>query len=96
MNGSLFYGLKGRLISGIAGFAGVLAAFVAAAQAANLFTLFPPKYTPIIAAIPIVSLFFTLFSERLQGGASKPEVRAEAEASDNKNKREREAMNITL
>lgn len=85
MNGSIFYGLKGRVISGIAAFAGVMAAFVAAAQAANLFTLFPEKYTPIISAIPIVSLFFTLFSERLQGGASKPEVRAAAQASDNNN-----------
>lgn len=85
MNGSIFYGLKGRIISGIAGFAGVLAAFVAAAQAANLFTLFPPSWTPYIAAIPIVSLFFTIFSERLQGGASNPQVRIAAQQSDNKN-----------
>lgn len=85
MNGSIFYGLKGRVISGIAGFAGVLAAFVAAAQQANLFTLVPPRYTPVVISIPIVSLFFTLFSERLQGGASKPEVRIAAQQSDNKN-----------
>ena len=91
MSGSMFYGLKGRVVSGIAGFAGILAGFVAAAQAANLFSLFPPKYTPVITAIPIVSLFFTLFSERLQGGASNPEVRAQAAASDKKN--EREAIN---
>lgn len=85
MNGSIFYGLKGRVISGLAGFAGVMAAFVAAAQQANLFTLVPEQYTPYITAIPIVSLFFTLFSERLQGGASKPEVRAAAAESDKRN-----------
>jgi hypothetical protein len=85
MDGKLTYGPFGRLISGIAGFAGIFAAFVASAQAANLFSLFPPKYTPIVVAIPIVSLFFTLFSERLQGGASNPEVRKAAEKSDQKN-----------
>ena len=88
MDGKLTYGPFGRLVSGIAGFAGILAALVAAAQAANLFSLFPPKYTPIVTAIPIVSLFFTLFSERLQGGASKPEVREAAKKSDIKNARE--------
>ena len=89
MNGSIFYGLKGRVISGVAGFAGVLAAIVAAAQAANLFTLFPASWTPYIAAIPVVSLFFTLFSERLQGGASNSDVRIAAQQSDNKNEIER-------
>jgi hypothetical protein len=36
-------------------------------------------------------LFVTVFSERLTGGASKPEVRAAAVASDKKN--ELEALN---
>lgn len=88
MNGSIFYGLKGRVISGIAGFAGVLSAFVAAAQQAGLFTLVPAKYTPIMIAIPIVSLFFTLFSERLQGGASRQEIREAAHKADIKNEME--------
>lgn len=85
MRGSIFFGFKGRVTSGIAAFAGVLAAFVAAAQQTELFRIFPPKYTPYITAIPIVSLFFTVFSERLQGGASKPEVRAAAQLADQKN-----------
>lgn len=80
----MLYGPKGRIISGIAATAGVLSAIVAAAQSANLFSLVPAKYTPVVIAIPIISLFVTGFSERLTGGASKPEVRAAAEASDNK------------
>lgn len=79
------YGTKGRVISAIAAIAGVLSAFVAAAQAANLFTLVPEKYSWFVAALPIIALFFTGFSERIQGGASDPKVRAEAAASDRNN-----------
>lgn len=85
MNGSIFYGLKGRLISGIVGFAGILSGAVSAAQQANLVSIFPVAYNKYFTALAIVSIFFTLFSERLQGGASKPEVRAAAVKSDQKN-----------
>lgn len=80
----MLYGIQGRTISAIAAIAGVLSAIVAAAQVSNIFTLVPQKYTWIVVAIPIVSLFVTTFSERLQGGASKPEVRAAAESADRK------------
>lgn len=79
------YGTKGRIISGIAGFAGILAAAVSASQQANLISIFPSEYNKWFAAVAIVSLFITLFSERLQGGASNPEVRAAAETSDRRN-----------
>lgn len=88
MRGSIFYGSKGRAVSAVAGFAGVLAALVAAAQQTNLFSLFPPSWTPYITALPIVSLFFTVFAERLQGGASRPDVRLAAERADQKYARE--------
>jgi hypothetical protein len=85
INGTIFYGPKGRLVSGVAAFAGVFAAAVAAAQQANLFSLFPQKYAPYVIAAPIISLFFTSFAERIQGGASKQSVRIAAQISDNKN-----------
>jgi beta-lactamase regulating signal transducer with metallopeptidase domain len=82
------YGFQGRMISLIAAIAGILSAFVAAAQAANLFSLVPEKYAWFVTAIPIFALFFTVFSERIQGGASSPEVRKAAAASDKKNAEE--------
>ena len=91
MDGSIFYGLKGRVISGIVGFAGVFAAAVSAAQQANLISILPPQYNKYLSAAAIISLCITLFSERLQGGASKPEVRQAAANSDAKN--DLEAMN---
>jgi NhaP-type Na+/H+ or K+/H+ antiporter len=88
MNGALFYGLKGRLISGIAGFAGVLSAAVAAAQQASLVSIFPASYNKWFTAAAVVSLFVTMFSERIQGGASNPQVRIAAQQSDNENELE--------
>lgn len=79
------HGINGRVVAAIAALAGVLSAFVASAQAANLFSLVPEKYAWVTIALPIVSLFVVGFSERIQGGASKPEVRAAAEQSDRKN-----------
>ncbi len=76
------HGSTGRIISAIAATAGILAAFVASSQQAGLFTLVPPKYEWLVTAIPIVSLFLTGFSERIQGGASDPLVRTEAAAAD--------------
>lgn len=78
------HGLQGRIISGIAGFAGVLAAVVSAAQQANIISIFPSQYNKYFTGLAVVSLFVTMFSERLHGGASKPEVRAAAEAADEK------------
>ena len=85
MNGTFFYGLKGRLTSGIVGFAGILSGAVSAAQQANLVSIFPATYNKYFTAAAILSIFFTLFSERIQGGASKKEVRIAAQQSDNKN-----------
>ena len=78
------HGFSGRIISAIAASAGVTAAFVASAQQAGLFTLVPQKYVWVVTALPIVSLFLTGFSERIQGGASNPVVRAEAKVADAK------------
>jgi uncharacterized sodium:solute symporter family permease YidK len=78
------YGTQGRIISAIAATAGIVAAFVSSSQQAGLFTLVPAKYNWFVTAIPIVSLFLTGFSERIQGGASDPVVRAEAQAADQK------------
>lgn len=89
MNGSVFYGLKGRLVSAVAGVAGILSAAVSAAQQASLVSIFPPDYNKWFTATAVVSLFITMFSERIQGGASKPEVRIAAQQSDNKNELER-------
>lgn len=81
----MLHGLQGRIISGVAGVAGILTAATEAARAADLVTIVPDKYRPILPVITIVALFLTLFSERIQGGASKPEVRdaaAQAEQRD--------------
>jgi hypothetical protein len=91
MSGTWFYGAKGRLVSGVAFIAGVLSGAVSAAQQTNLISIFPQSYNKYFGIVALVSLFFTAFNERLQGGASKPEVRAAAAASDKKN--EKEAMN---
>ena len=85
MNGSIFYGIKGRVISGIAGFSGALSAGLAAAQQAHLVSIVPPQWNKWFTAAAVVSLFFTMFSERIQGGASKSDVRIAAQQSDNKN-----------
>lgn len=87
----MLHGFKGRLISGIAGIAGALTAATEAAHAADLVSIIPDRYRPILPVITIVALFLTLFSERVQGGASNPEVRTAAAASDRKN--EIEEMN---
>lgn len=85
------YGIQGRMISGIAGIAGILTALAAAAQQAALFSIIPERYGWILPTVSVIALFLTLFSERVQGGASSPEVRAAAQQSDAKN--EREALN---
>lgn len=85
------YGPKGRLVSGIAALAGVVSALAAAAEISRLSDVVPDRYQPYLAALPIISLFVTTFAERVQGGASNPEVRAAAVVSERRN--ELEAIN---
>lgn len=84
MNGSLTYGPKGRLISALA----IIFAFTSALEASGYVALLPERYKWVALLVTITGLFVAGFSERLQGGASKPEVRAQAAASDNKNAQE--------
>jgi hypothetical protein len=84
MDGSLTYGTKGRVISALA----IVSAFVGALQASGFINLLPPDYAWIGLAVTASGLLIAGFSERLQGGASKPEVRQQAENSDQKNARE--------
>lgn len=91
MDGTIFYGLKGRIIAGFMATAGVLTAITAAAHESGLVAFIPEKYRWVMPAFTVAALFLTVFSERVQGGASNPEVRNAAKASDAKN--EKEAMN---
>jgi hypothetical protein len=84
MNGSLFYGPKGRLISALA----IISAAVAALEASGYATFLPDRYKWISVGVTLLGLFIAGFSERLQGGASKPEIRTAAKSSDEKNARE--------
>lgn len=81
MNGSLFYGPKGRLISALA----IISAFIGALQASGILILLPQEYSKIGLVVTAAGLLIAGFSERLSGGASKPEIRAAAETSDQKN-----------
>ena len=78
MNGTLFYGTLGRVISALS----YVSMLIVAMQIGGMFQFMPPKVAAFILALGAT---LTAFSERLQGGASKPEVRAAAAASDNKN-----------
>jgi hypothetical protein len=84
MDGNLTYGTKGRVISALA----IASAFVGALQASGFINLLPPDYAWIGLVVTASGLLVAGFSERLQGGASKPEVRRQAENSDQKNARE--------
>lgn len=84
MNGALTYGPKGRLISALA----IVSAFVGALEASGYVALLPDDYKWAGLVVTAAGLFVAGFSERLQGGASKPEVREQAAASDNKNAQE--------
>ena len=77
MSGSLLYGTIGRIISG----ASYVSMLIVAMQIGGMFQFMPPKVAAFILALGAT---LTAFSERLQGGASKPEVRAAAEAGDQK------------
>lgn len=82
MNGAFTYGPKGRLISVMA----VISIVIGALQASNVLTLLPPNYAKIVGlGVVFVGAIVTGCSERIQGGASKREVRIAAQESDNKN-----------
>lgn len=78
MNGSIFYGTLGRVISGMS----YLSMLIVAMQIGGMFQFMPPKVAAFILALGATA---TAFSERLQGGASKPSVRTAAEEADKKN-----------
>jgi hypothetical protein len=78
----MLYGVKGRIIAGVAGTAGVLTALSLAAQQADLVNIFPENWKKYMALIPVIALFLTVFSERLNGGASNPAVREAAAEAD--------------
>ena len=76
--GSIFYGNIGRILSGIS----YVSMIIVAMQVGGMMQFMPPKAAAFILALGAT---LTAFSERIQGGASKPEVRAAAESSDRKN-----------
>lgn len=78
MNGSLLYGPMGRVQATIS----YVVLIIAAMQVGGLFQFLPPKVTAIIIA---AGATLTVLSERLQGGASKPDVRSAAEQADKQN-----------
>lgn len=82
---ALFYGPKGRFVSGVAGAGVIASATLFSLQQSGVFALIPPKYTWIQGVVTAILIFVTLFSERIQGGASNPDVRDAAQASDTKN-----------
>ena len=81
MNGSVFYGPLGRLISALA----IISAFIGALQSSGMLNLLPPKYSWVGLLVTAIGLLIAGFSERIQGGASNPQVRIAAQQSDNKN-----------
>ena len=85
MNGSLTYGPLGRLISALA----ILSAFIGALESSGYVVLLPEKYKWIGLAVTCAGLVVAGVSERLQGGASNPQVRIAAQQSDNQNELER-------
>lgn len=78
MNGSLLYGPLGRVVSALS----YVSMLIVAMQIGGMFQFMPPKVAAFILALGAT---LTAFSERLTGGASKPEIRAAAAASDKKN-----------
>lgn len=92
MDGSLTYGPMGRLLSIVAG----IAAFIGALEASGVFGLLPQKYKWIGLLLTAMGVGVTVFSERAQGGASNPQVRAAAEESDLNNAAEEAEEEIEL
>lgn len=90
MNGSLFYGPKGRLISVLA----MVSAFIGALQASGILSLLPQQYSKSGLIVTAIGLLVAGFSERIQGGASSPQVRHDAAQSDIKNAGENEEIDL--
>lgn len=63
----------------------IISAFIGSLQASGMLNLLPPRYSWVGLVVTALGLLVAGFSERLQGGASKPEVRIAAQQSDNKN-----------
>ena len=84
MDGKLTYGPFGRMVSALA----IISAFIGSLQASGFLALLPPRYAWIGLVVTAAGLLVAGFSERIQGGASKPEVREAARQSDAKNARE--------
>lgn len=78
MNGTVFYGPLGRVISALS----YVSMLIVAMQIGGMFQFMPPKVAAFILALGAT---LTAFSERLQGGASNKQVRIAAQQSDNKN-----------
>jgi hypothetical protein len=81
MDGGITYGAKGRLISVLA----IIVAFTGSLEASGALAFLPEKYKWVGLVVTLAGLVVTGFSERIQGGASNPEVREAAAASDKKN-----------
>lgn len=81
MNGTIFYGPLGRVISALS----YVSMLILCMQLGGVFQFMPPKVAAMILA---VGATLTAFNERLQGGASKQSVRIAAQISDNKNELE--------
>lgn len=75
LNKLKLYGTRGRLLSGL----GLLILITGSLQAGGAFELMPPKLATVCMVVSGVAV---ALSERIQGGASKPEVREAAAASD--------------
>jgi hypothetical protein len=86
MNGAFTYGPKGRLASLVA----IILAFVGALQASGILSLLPQRYSKAGLVVTALGLLVAGFSERIQGGASSPQVRHDAAQSDIKNAGEME------
>ena len=78
MNGTILYGTLGRIISGLS----YVSMLIVAMQIGGMFQFMPPRIAAFILALGAT---LTAFSERLQGGASKPTVREAAAEADKKN-----------
>jgi hypothetical protein len=81
MDGAITYGPLGRLLSALA----IVSAFIGALQASGFVQLLPERYAWVGLAVTALGLLIAGFSERIQGGASNPQVRVAAQQADNKN-----------
>lgn len=81
MDGGITYGPLGRIVSVLA----IISAFIGSLEASGFVRLLPVKYAWVGLAVTALGLLIAGFSERIQGGASNPQVRIAAQQADNKN-----------